>query len=102
MNNFIFHIPTRILFGAGQLTHLHDEKLPGKKALIITSNGQSVKKHGYLARLEKELARSKQMLSNEKFLSKAPQAKIEEEKKKLAGYEDMMAEVVKRLEQMQP
>lgn len=54
------------------------------------------------ARLEKELARSKQMLSNEKFLSKAPQAKIEEEKKKLAGYEDMMAEVVKRLEQMQP
>ncbi len=55
MNNFIFHIPTRILFGAGQLTHLHDEKLPGKKALIITSNGQSVKKHGYLARLEKEL-----------------------------------------------
>ena len=55
MNSFIFYIPTRILFGAGQLNHLHDEKLPGKKALIVTSNGQSVKKYGYLYRLEKEL-----------------------------------------------
>ena len=32
------------------------------------------------ARLEKELTRSRGMLSNEKFLNKAPQAKIEEEK----------------------
>ena len=53
------------------------------------------------AKLEKELARSYGMLKNEKFLSKAPQAKIEEEKKKLAEYEKMMAEVEKRLAQMQ-
>ncbi len=53
------------------------------------------------AKLEKELARSNGMLSNEKFLSKAPQAKIEEEKKKLAEYEKMMAEVTARLAQMQ-
>lgn len=39
MNNFIFNMPTRVLFGAGQLSHLHEEKLPGKKALIVTSNG---------------------------------------------------------------
>ena len=42
------------------------------------------------ARLEKELARSKGMLSNEKFLSKAPEAKVQEEKDKLAGYEQMI------------
>ena len=53
------------------------------------------------AKLEKELARSHGMLNNERFLSKAPQAKIEEEKKKLAEYEKMMAEVEQRLAQMQ-
>ncbi len=53
------------------------------------------------AKLEKELARSHGMLNNEKFLSKAPQEKIEEEKKKLAGYEKMMEDVRKRLAQMQ-
>ena len=52
------------------------------------------------ARLEKELARSKGMLSNEKFLSKAPEAKVQEEKDKLAGYEQMMAQVKERLSQM--
>ena len=52
------------------------------------------------ARLEKELARSKGMLSNEKFLSKAPEAKVNEEKEKLAGYEKMMEQVKERLAQM--
>ncbi|MSA02017.1 iron-containing alcohol dehydrogenase [Lactonifactor sp. BIOML-A3] len=55
MKNFIFNMPTRVLFGAGQLDHLHEETLPGKKALIVTSNGQSTKKYGYLARVQKEL-----------------------------------------------
>ncbi len=48
-------------------------------------------------RLEKELKRSHAMLSNEKFLSKAPESKINEEKEKLAGYEKMMNEVRERL-----
>lgn len=55
MKDFIFNMPTRVLFGAGQLERLHEQKLPGKKALIVTYNGQSVKKYGYLARTEKEL-----------------------------------------------
>ena len=55
MKNFIFNMPTKVLFGAGQLNHLHEQSLPGKKALIVTSNGQSTKKYGYLARTEKEL-----------------------------------------------
>ena len=51
-------------------------------------------------RLEKELARSKGMLNNEKFLSKAPADKVEAEREKLAGYEQMMAQVMERLAQM--
>ena len=55
MYQFQFFMPTKVLFGAGQLNNLHNEKLPGKKALIVTSNGTSVKKFGYLKRLEDEL-----------------------------------------------
>lgn len=58
MYNFVFDIPTRILFGAGQLNNLHKEKLPGKKALIAVSNGQSIKKYGYLQRLEEQLKKA--------------------------------------------
>ena len=50
-------------------------------------------------RLTKELARVNGMLSNEKFISKAPEAKIQEEKAKLAKYEQMMAQVKERLAQ---
>lgn len=55
MNSFIFNMPTKVLIGAGQLSHLHEQVLPGKKALIATSNGTSTKKYGYLAGVEKEL-----------------------------------------------
>ncbi len=48
-------------------------------------------------KLAKELARSHGMLNNEKFLSRAPQSKIDEEKEKLAKYEKMMEEVERRL-----
>ena len=55
MYHFDFYMPAKVLFGAGRLQSLHEEKLPGKKALIATTNGKSVKKYGYLAALEKEL-----------------------------------------------
>jgi valyl-tRNA synthetase len=48
-------------------------------------------------RLEGELARSRGMLSNEKFISRAPAAKIEEEKNKLATYEEMMRKVKEQI-----
>ena len=50
-------------------------------------------------KLEKELARSKGMLSNERFLSNAKPEKVQEEKDKLAKYEQMMAQVEERLSQ---
>ncbi len=48
-------------------------------------------------RLKKEIARSNGMLNNEKFVSKAPEAKVQEERDKLVKYEQMMAQVQERL-----
>lgn len=53
--NFNYHIPTKILFGAGKLNELSKEVLPGKKALIVVSAGKSVKENGYLNRLTRIL-----------------------------------------------
>lgn len=46
MMNFIFNNPTKLLFGAGMIEQLHNEIMPGKKALLLMSNGQSVHKNG--------------------------------------------------------
>ena len=48
-------------------------------------------------RLDKELARVNGMLSNENFVSKAPEAKINEEKEKKAKYEQMKEQVETQL-----
>ncbi len=50
--------------------------------------------------LTKELARAHGMLNNERFISKAPEAKVKEEKEKLAKYEQMMKQVEERIEQI--
>ena len=51
-------------------------------------------------RLEAEIKRSTNMLSNEKFIAKAPAAKVEEEKNKLANYQNQYNLVINRLEQL--
>ena len=51
-------------------------------------------------RLDSELARVNGMLSNEKFMSKAPDAKIAEEKAKLTKYTQMKEQIVERLAQL--
>ena len=51
-------------------------------------------------RLTKELARVNGMLSNEKFVSKAPEAKIAEERAKQEKYAQMMDQVKERLAQL--
>lgn len=56
--NFTYHIPTKILFGPGKLNELAIETLPGKKALIVISAGNSMKKNGYLDRVV-DILRSK-------------------------------------------
>lgn len=54
--SFQMYVPTRILFGAGQLSALHTQKMPGKKALVVISNGKSTKANGYLNRVLEELS----------------------------------------------
>lgn len=51
-------------------------------------------------RLSQELARVNGMLNNEKFVSRAPEAKIQEEKAKLEKYAQMMEQVKERLSQL--
>ena len=53
--SYTFHVPTKVLFGPGALKKLHEQELPGKKALVVISNGKSVRANGYLATLEAEL-----------------------------------------------
>ena len=52
-------------------------------------------------KLEGELKRVNGMLSNEKFISKAPEAKVNEEKEKLSKYTIMMEQVKERLKTLQ-
>ena len=52
------------------------------------------------AKLEAELQRSIKMLSNESFISKAPQAKIDAEKAKQAEYQAQYDEVIKTLKEL--
>lgn len=45
---FNLYIPTKLLFGCGELKKLAPEPMPGKKAMIVISGGTSMKKYGYL------------------------------------------------------
>ncbi|MBW9173035.1 iron-containing alcohol dehydrogenase [Clostridium estertheticum] len=53
--NFNMYVPTRFIFGCGRLNELHDQKLPGKKAMVVISNGKSTKENGSLDRTIEEL-----------------------------------------------
>lgn len=56
--SFQMYVPTRILFGAGQLNNLGTQKMPGKKALLVISNGKSVRENGALSRTEEQLKKA--------------------------------------------
>ena len=49
------YVPTRMVFGCGQLKNMNKYEMPGKKALIVISNGKSVKENGALAETQKQL-----------------------------------------------
>ena len=52
-------------------------------------------------RLQEEITRAEGMLKNEKFVSKAPEAKIMEEKQKLESYTKMSEQVLDRLNKLE-
>lgn len=54
LKNYTYFMPSKLLFGAGSLRQLHEQSLPGHKALVVVG-GTSVKKYGYLADLEEQL-----------------------------------------------
>lgn len=56
--SYQFFTLTRVLFGVGTLGQLHQQTMPGKKALLIISNGRSAIENGYLSRTEAELQKA--------------------------------------------
>lgn len=55
MMSYMFYAPTRVLFGAGQLNKLHEQAMPGKKAMLVISNGKSTRMSGALDRIMEQL-----------------------------------------------
>lgn len=53
--SFNMYVPTRFIFGNGRLGELHQQKLPGKTAVLAISNGKSVRENGALDRTLEQL-----------------------------------------------
>lgn len=52
---FNMYVPTRFVFGNGRLSELHQQKMPGKKAMVAISSGKSVRENGALSRTQEQL-----------------------------------------------
>lgn len=57
---------------------------------LVDYNEEKEKLKKEIDRLQKEIKRASGMLNNPNFVSKAPQAKVDQEKAKLASYEDQL------------
>ncbi len=53
--SYDMYVPTRVMFGAGMLNKLSEQPMPGKRAMIVISNGKSTRANGYLSRTEEQL-----------------------------------------------
>lgn len=67
---------------------------------LVDTGKEKERLTGEISRLEGEIKRSNTMLGNEKFVSKAPAAKVQEERDKLAKYEAMLAQVKDQLKKL--
>lgn len=56
--SFNFNNPTNLIFGRGSLNRLCEQKMPGKKAMVLISNGRSTRENGYLDRTLEQLKKS--------------------------------------------
>ena len=64
---------------------------------VVNFEEEIIKLEKEVVKLQGEIKRCESMLSNEKFISKAPEAKINEEKEKLAHYKSQLEIVNKQL-----
>ena len=67
---------------------------------LMDIEAERAKMNSEKERLEKEVARSRSILSNQGFLAKAPKQKIEAEQKKLEDYEKQLNVVLGRLSEL--
>ena len=56
--HFNFNNPTNLIFGSGSLNELGSQKMPGKKAMVLISNGKSTRENGYLDRTLEQLSKA--------------------------------------------
>lgn len=56
--NFNFNNPANLFFGRGSLNKLGSLPMPGKKALVLISNGKSTRENGYLDRTLEQLKKA--------------------------------------------
>ena len=67
---------------------------------LVDTEAETARLQKEKERLTAEIARSEGMLNNPNFTGRAPAEKVEAEREKLAKYEQMMAQVTERLEQL--
>ena len=67
---------------------------------LVDISAEKERLEGEKTKLEAEVMRAEKMLSNPGFVNKAPEAKINEEKAKLAKYKEMLDSVIERLNNM--
>ena len=76
---FSFNVPTKIFFGCGEIKRLATEILPGKKAMIVISAGNSMKKYGYLDKVIEILKENEvDAIVYDKILSNPAKAQVME------------------------
>lgn len=56
--SYIWNLPTKVMFGAGMVKELGKQEMPGKRALLVISNGKSARTNGGLDIVSEELRRA--------------------------------------------
>ncbi|MEE0035570.1 MAG: valine--tRNA ligase [Coprococcus sp.] len=81
-------------------TVIHDAVLYIPLTELVDIDKEIERLKGEVKKLDGEIKRASGMLANPKFVDKAPAAKVEEERAKLAKYTEMKSQVEERLSQL--
>ena len=96
-----YHMATTIDLTENTLSFVQSElTLYIPMGSLVDLDAEIKKQEAEKARLEKEIKRAENMLSNENFVNKAPKAKVEEEREKLNGYQRQKGQVEKRIKEL--